>query len=195
MLDIRFIRENIELVRNNLQRRRDTEKLEEFERLLSLDQRIRKLRKEIQELRTQRNRLSKEVGQLKKAGKDASKIMNEVNKVNKELSKTEQDADSQSAELLKIQMSIPNILHNSVPFGEGEEDNDITSEWGGKPTRNFEVQSHVDLLESLALADIHRASKIAGTRMYFLKNELVMIDLAMQQLALTMLIERDFTPM
>ncbi|MHA1479854.1 MAG: serine--tRNA ligase [Candidatus Thorarchaeota archaeon] len=195
MLDIRFIRENIELVRKNLQRRRDTVKLEEFERLLSLDERIRKLRKEIQELRTQRNRLSKEVGQLKKTGKDASKIMKEVNKVNEELSKTEQDADSQNAELLKIQMSIPNILHDSVPFGAGEEDNEITSEWGGKPTRNFDVQSHVDLLESLDLADIPRASKIAGTRMYFLKNELVMIDLAMQQLALTMLIEKNFTPM
>ncbi|MHA1928868.1 MAG: serine--tRNA ligase, partial [Candidatus Thorarchaeota archaeon] len=165
------------------------------EHLLSLDEKVRSLQKEIQELRTQRNRLSKEVGQLKKAGEDATKIMNEVNKVNDRIGKTEHDADSLKTDLLRIQMSIPNILHDSVPFGTGEEGNEIAKEWGGKPVRSFEVQSHVDLLESLDLADIPRASKIAGTRMYFLKNELVMIDLAMQQLALTMLIEKGFTPM
>ena len=150
--------------------------------------------KEIQEYRTQRNALSKKVGELKKNGKDASAIIEKVNGVNRSIQETEDKKEKLSAELTKIQMSIPNILHESVPYGESDEDNEVVSEWGGKPKPDFEIRSHVDLLETLDLADIPRASRIAGARFYFLKNELVMLDLAMQRLALEMLIKKGYTP-
>ena len=194
MLDIRFIRENIDLIRENLRRRRDDKKLEEFEQLLKLDERTRDLKKKIQDFRTQRNRLSREIGDLKKSGKDDSELVKKVNDVNDKISATESEAALLEQELRKIQMSIPNILHESVPYGVGEEDNVVVKEWGDKPDFSFDVQSHVDLLETLNVGDIPRAARLAGSRFYYLKNELVLLDIAMQQMALEMLVKRGYTP-
>ncbi len=194
MLDIRFIRDNIELIRKNLERRQDPQKLVEFNHLLELDEKLRGLKRKIQDLRTDRNKFSREVGKLKKAGKSASEIIEKVNGINESISKTEEKAEKIEAQMRKIQMRIPNILHESVPYGKGEEDNEMMKEWGGTPKPTFEIRSHVDLLDALDLADIPRAANIAGARFYFLKNELVLLDLAMQQLALEMLIKKGFTP-
>jgi len=195
MLHIRFIRENADLIRKNLERRRDVAKLKDFERLLEIDDKVRGLKKEIQDLRTQRNALSREVGQLKKQGKDDSKIVKRASAVNKRIAEVEQETASLEEELKGIQMRIPNILHESVPYGISDEDNEVVKEWGGKPEFTFEVHSHVDLLESLNIGDIPNAAKIAGSRFYYLKNELVLIDLAMQQMALEMLVKKGYTPM
>jgi len=193
MLHIRFIRENIDLIRKNLEWRKDRVKIAEFERLLELDERIRDLKKEIQDLRTQRNSLSREVGQLKKQGSDASEVMKRAEKVNKKIAEVEEETANHEEELKRIQMSIPNILHESVPYGAGEEDNVVVREWGGKPEFKFDVASHVDLLETLDIGDIPSAAKIAGSRFYYLKNELVMLDIAMQQMALEMLMKKGYT--
>lgn len=195
MLHIRFIRENIDLIRENLERRRDVVKLKDFERLLKIDDKVRVLRMEIQELRTQRNRLSREVGILKKQGKDDSEIVKRAGEVNDKIASVEQETAKLEKELKSIQMRLPNILHESVPYGASDEDNEVVREWGGRPEFDFNVHSHVDLLEFLDIGDISSAAKIAGARFYYLKNELVMIDLAMQQMALGMLMKKGFSPM
>jgi seryl-tRNA synthetase len=194
MLHIRFIRENVDLIRENLERRRDKAKLKAFERLLELDEEVRSLNKEIQDLRTQRNSLSREVGRLKKEGLDASKIMRQAERVNKKIADVETETAKLEEELRNIQMSIPNMLHDSVPYGADEEDNEVVREWGGRPEFKFEVHSHVDLLDTLDIGDIPSAAKIAGARFYYLKNELVLLDLAMQQMALEMLLKKGYTP-
>ncbi len=191
---MRFIRDNVDLIKESIKRRKDPQKLKEFERLLRLDEKVRALNRDIQDLRADRNRLSRKVGQLKKSGGDASDIIKKVNGINEKIAKKEEEAESLERELTTIQMSIPNVLHESVPYGESDEDNVVVREWGGRPERDFEVVSHVDLLETLDLADIERAAKVAGSRFYYLKNELVMLDLAMQQMAMNMLIKKDFTP-
>jgi seryl-tRNA synthetase len=193
VLHIKFIRENAELIKQDLVKRRDDAKLEAFERLLDLDSQVRELQRTIQDLRTQRNRVSREIGELKKAGEDTTKLTKEANRVNKSIKETEDKTAEMRDELLAIQMRIPNILHESVPYGEGEEDNEIVKEWGAKPKFDFKVQSHVDLLDSLDVGDIPRAAKIAGSRFYYLKNELVLLDLAMQQMGLEMLVKKGFT--
>ncbi|MBN2229318.1 MAG: serine--tRNA ligase [Candidatus Thorarchaeota archaeon] len=195
MLDIRFIRENVELIRTNLERRRDKAKLKEFEKLLKLDDRVRALQREIQDLRTQRNSLSKEIGKLKKTGKEDPELVARANDVNKRILDVETETDQLRTELKRIQMSIPNILHESVPYGIDDEDNEVVREWGGRPEFDFEVHSHVDLLDSLDVGDIPSAAKIAGSRFYYLKNELVFLELAMQQMALDMLMKRGYTPL
>jgi seryl-tRNA synthetase len=194
MLDIRFIRDNIDLIRENLTRRRDNEKLKQFDYFLELDEKVRVLKKDIQDLRTQRNRLSREIGELKKSGKDDSEIVKKVNVVNEKIKTVESETNEIEQELKRIQMSIPNILHESVPYGVDEEDNEVVKEWGGTPEFDFEVQSHVDLLDTLDVGDIPRAAKLAGSRFYYLKNELVLLDIAMQQMALEMLFKRGYTP-
>jgi len=192
-LDIRFIRQNIDLIRKNLERRRDSTKLEAFERFLALDNRTRALQKEIQDLRTLRNRLSREVGKLKKSGQDDPQLVEQSNQVNKRISEIETETDEAQVEQKKIQMSIPNILHESVPYGADEEDNELVREWGGRPEFGFKVHSHVDLLDSLDIGDLARAAKVAGARFYYLKNELVMLDLAMQQMALDILRKKGYS--
>ena len=194
MLDIRFIRENIDLVRDNLKRRRDDKKLKEFDHLLKLDEKVRALKRDIQDLRTQRNKLSREVGELKKSGKDDSKLVKKVNAVNEKIRAVEAETNENESQLKRIQMSIPNILHESVPYGADEEDNEVVKEWGGRPEFEFEFQSHVDLLETLDVGDIPRAARLSGSRFYYLKNELVLLDIAMQQMALEMLIKRGYSP-
>ncbi|TET07398.1 MAG: serine--tRNA ligase [Candidatus Thorarchaeota archaeon] len=194
MLDIRFIRENIDLIRDNLKLRREETKLKDFDRLLKMDEQVRGLMKEIQDLRTQRNKISREIGELKKSGQDDSKLVKQVNKVNVEIKSLETEKGNIQTELKRIQMSIPNILHESVPYGEDDEDNEVVREWGGKPEFNFEYHSHVDLLETLGVGDIPRAAKIAGSRFYYLKNELVLLDIAMQQMALEILLKKSYSP-
>lgn len=194
MLDIRFIRDNTDLIRANLKLRRDKDKLKDFELLLEMDEKIRVLMREIQDQRTRRNKLSREIGELKKSGQDSSKLEKQVNKVNDEIKSLESEKDAIQANLNRIQMSIPNILHESVPYGKDEEDNEVLREWGGKPNFDFQYHSHVDLLETLGVGDIPRAAKIAGSRFYYLKNELVLLDIAMQQMALEMLLEKGYTP-
>ncbi|MFW9799192.1 MAG: serine--tRNA ligase [Candidatus Thorarchaeota archaeon] len=194
MLHIKFIRENTELIRNDLRKRRDDAKLKALDKLLSLDSKVRELKREIQGLRTERNRVSREIGKLKKAGKDTTALTKEANRVNREIKTTEDETGRLEEELRLIQMSIPNILHESVPYGESDEDNQTMREWGRKPQFDFQIQSHVDLLEHLDVADIPRAAKIAGSRFYYLKNELVLLDLAMQRMALDMLLAKEYTP-
>ena len=194
MLDIRFIRENIDLIRDNLKRRRDDEKLQEFDLLLKLDEKVRSLKRDIQDLRTQRNKLSREIGVLKKSGEDDSKLVKKVNDVNSKIKSVEEETEELKQKLKRIQMSIPNILHESVPYGADEDDNEVVKEWGGKPNFDFEYHSHVDLLETLNIGDIPRAARLSGSRFYYLKNELVLLDIAMQQMALEMLVSRGYTP-
>ncbi|MFW9769905.1 MAG: serine--tRNA ligase [Candidatus Thorarchaeota archaeon] len=194
MLDIRFIRENTDLIRANLKLRRDEEKLKDFERLLEMDKRIRALMREIQDQRTQRNNLSREIGTIKKSGQDSSKLEKQVNKVNDKIKSLESEKETIETDLRRIQMSIPNILHESVPYGVDDQDNEVVKEWGGKPNFDFKYHSHVDLLETLDVGDIPRAAKIAGSRFYFLKNELVFLDIAMQQMALEMLLKKGYSP-
>jgi seryl-tRNA synthetase len=165
-----------------------------FERLLKLDDEVRALMRKAQELRTQRNRLSREIGEIKKSGGDGSRLVKKVNEVNENIEKTEGKMVELQDELTYIQMRIPNILHESVPYGEDEDDNVVVRTWGGQPEFDFETRSHVDLLEILDVGDIPRAAKIAGSRFFFLKNELVMLDLAMQQMAMEMLIRKGFIP-
>jgi seryl-tRNA synthetase len=195
MLEIRFIRENIDLIRDNLRRRRNDEKLKEFDLLLKLDEKVRALKRDIQDLRTQRNKLSREIGELKKSGEDDSKLVKKVNTVNEKIRAVEAESSDLEIQLKRIQMSIPNILHESVPYGADEEDNEVVKEWGGKPEFDFEYHSHVDLLETLDVGDIPRAARLAGSRFYYLKNELVLLDIAMQQMALEMLVERGYGPL
>lgn len=194
MLDIRFIRDNIDLIRDNLTRRRDDEKMKQFDHLLKLDEKVRALKKDIQDLRTQRNRLSREIGELKKSGKDDSEIVKKVNAVNKKIKTTESETNEIEQELKRIQMSIPNVLHESVPYGADEEENEVVKEWGGRPEFEFDFKSHVDLLETLDVGDIPRAARLAGSRFYYLKNELVLLDIAMQQMALEMLLKQGYSP-
>jgi len=195
MIDIRLIREKPEIVKKDLDRRKATDKISWIEIIQEKDKQARSLKKDVDELRYERNTLSQEINQAKKIGKDATKIIEKAKKIPTLIESKEKKLEKLSKEIKKYLMGIPNILHESVPQGDSDEDNEVVHGFGKKPEFDFKPKSHVDLLEELDLADIERAAKISGSRFWFLKNELVQLDLALQKYALDFMQSKGYTLM
>ena len=187
MLDIKLIRENPKLVKDDLKKRNDLEKLAWVDDLLAKDEEFRKLTYSLQELKHKKNTLSKEIAELKRNGKDINDKISEMKNLPTKLA----DAEQRHAELREkidyYMQSLPNLLHESVPVGRTPEDNVTVREHGNIVKPKFKLKSHVDILEQLDLADTERAAKVAGARFYYLKRELVLMDIALQKLALDLL--------
>ena len=192
MLELKFIRENPESVRKDLKRRNDAEKMKLVDELLELDVEHRKLLGQSQELRARRNNVAQEINQLKKEGMDIRQKIEEAKNLPRMIEEVEKKQNEIWQKINTILYQIPNILHESVPTGATPDENITVKEIGKKPEFDFEPKSHVDLIEP-KLADIERAGKIAGARFYFLKNELVMLDFALQKFALDILYKKNYT--
>ncbi len=192
MLELRFIRENPEMVKENLRKRNDPEKLKLVDKLLELDMKHRELMGHSQELRAKRNTVAEEINRLKKEGKDVQEKIREAKEIPQKIREIEEEQEKLAKEIHGILYSIPNMLHDSVPLGQTEEDNVLHTKHGKIPEFDFEPLSHVDLLER-GLADIDRAGKVSGARFYYLKNELVMLDYALQKFALDFLYKKKYS--
>ncbi len=190
MLDIKLIRENPELVKANLRKRgMDMKVVDEAVRLHAEHNR---LLQEVEQLRRQRNEKSGEVAKLKKAGADISLFTAEVKKINGEIAIKESRMAQLAEGLEAVLYSLPNILHESVPVGATEEDSAVVRVWGEPRKFSFPVKGHEELALQHNLLDIERAGKISGARFAFLKNELVILDLALQRFALDHLRSKGF---
>ncbi|MEM5846676.1 MAG: serine--tRNA ligase [Candidatus Aenigmatarchaeota archaeon] len=194
MLDIKLIRERPEFVRKNLEKRQDPEKLKMFERLLELDKKLRGLKTEINKLRNRRNKLTLEISRLKKENKDTSKILNEAKKIHDEIKRMEEESSRLEKEVRDILLKLPNILHDSVPFGKDENDNVEIRRVGSPPKFNFKPKNHLEIALELGLVDQERAAKVAGAGFFYLKKELVLLDLAIQKFALDFMIKKGYIP-
>jgi seryl-tRNA synthetase len=192
MLDIKLIRENPKIIKQDLKKRDDKEKLGLVDELLKKDEDFRKLTYSLQELVHKKNTLSKDIAQLRKEGQDIKGKIAELKNLPKRVQDGQQKLQQIKEEISAIMQLLPNILHDSVPVGKTEEDNKTVRKHGTIKKPTFELKSHVDLLESLNLADMERAAKVAGARFYYLKNELVLMDLALQKFALELLSKKGF---
>ena len=193
MLDIKLIREKTEEVRTNIEKRDNPVFLKQFDLLVKQDEEWRCSLQDLEKLRAQRNIFSKEIADLKKAGKNTNEKLKLAKELPKRINDMEEKTKKLREEINVLLLKIPNLLHKSVPFGESEEENKTVKKEGKKPKFNFKLKSHVDLIEELDLVDLERAAKVSGARFYYAKNELVMLDLALKQLALDMLIKKGFT--
>jgi len=195
MLDINLIRDHPDIVLKDLERRDDIEKSKWVSEIRKMDAEWKNLHLEVDELRHLRNKVSKEVSELKKVGKDASKQLDKA----KEIPLLIEDKEKRKEELKeKIDfylMNLPNILHESVPYGASDEDNKMVKLVGKKPNFDFEPKTHVEICEDLDLIDTERAGKIAGARFYFLKNELAILDHAIQAYAMDFMLKKKYTIM
>lgn len=194
MLSLKLFREHPEIIRKDLEKRKDSEKLKLVDKAIVLDKKHREYITESQKLRHERNKVTQEISALKKAGKDTEKKLAEAKAIPERIAEIEEWQAKIDEELRTILMQLPNILHESVPYGEGEEGNEVIKIEGKKPEFDFKPMSHVDLMEKLDLADMERAAKIAGSRFYYLKNELVLLDQALIRFSLDLLYEKGFTP-
>jgi len=195
MLDIKLIRENPKLVQVNIKRRQDKEKLKLLEKVIKLDVKWRELTKEVNELRKRRNEISLEIAQLKKAGENEKAVakMKEASKLPTKIAQLERKRDAVSEELKIGLMRLPNMLHEAVPFGKDEHDNVEIKRWGKPPEFDFKPKSHADILKDLGLVDFERAAKVSGAGFFYLKDEIVLLDIAIQRFALDFLQKRGFT--
>ena len=193
MLDIKLIRENPEIVKKDLEKRNDTERLHLLEEAIIVDKEHRKLLNEVQKLKAERNKISEEIAKLKKDGKDASKKMEEASKIPKRIKEIDVEVKKMDDRLNFILMRLPNILHDSVPVGKDDSENVETKKGGKAPKFSFEPKSHVEILDGLGLWDLDRAAKIAGHGFYYLKGDLVKLDYAIMKFTMEFLEKRGYT--
>ncbi|HIH91737.1 TPA: serine--tRNA ligase [Candidatus Woesearchaeota archaeon] len=193
MLDIKFIREHPDVVRKDLRKRSDKEKLAWLEDLLKKDEEYRKLLGENQKLRASRNVIAEEINALKKQGKDISKKIKEV----KELLQKIKESDEKLAQLKeKIDfylMRIPNILHESVPQGKDATENEVVREVGKKPKFSFELKPHGEVLAEKGLANFEKAGEVSGHGFYYLMGDAARLEMALSMFAIEKLVQKGYT--
>lgn len=167
MLDIKFVRKNPQLVADMLKKRGADISLEPF---LRLDERRRKLLAEAEQLKNKRNIVSEEIGRLKKEGLDAEELVKEMRQVSDRIKEMDGEIKTLEREIEQFLLGIPNLVHDSVPVGEDEKDNEEVRRWGGPPQFTFQPKPHWEIGEQLDIIDFERGSKVAGARFTFYKG-------------------------
>jgi seryl-tRNA synthetase len=190
MLDIAFIRNNPEVVKEGIRKKRMKMDIDE---LLAVDEEVRSLRAEVESLRADRNRLSKEVPKLKGEEKDLS--IAKVKEIRDALGEKEPKLREVESRFEDLMLRVPNPPLPEVPEGESDDDNVEVRSFGKPPTFDFPTKDHLELAESLDIVDMPRAVKFAGARMYCLKNEGAMLEFALFKFALDHLFSKGFKPM
>jgi seryl-tRNA synthetase len=194
MLDIKLIRESLEYVRSNLMKRGNSENLSMLEELVETDSKWRENLTKLNELRHQKKLVTGEVATLKKTGKDASEKLEKAKAIDKEITEMEGEVASEDEKEHDLLMRLPNMLHESVPVGQGENDNQQVRTWGSIPMFNFPVKNHIDLALNLDIVDIERAGKVAGSRFHYLKREAVLLDMALMSFAMEEMVKKGYMP-
>lgn len=190
MLDIAFIREFPDLVKAGAKKKRIQV---DVDRLLDVDRQRRGLITEIEQWRAERNRKSKTVSSLPPSQREA--LLAETRGLTEQLRHSETALAPLQAEFEHLMLQVPNVPAADVPEGLTEADNVEIRRWGEPPTFSFTPRDHVELGEALDLIDIKRAVRIAGTRTYYLKNEAVLLELAVLRFTLDHMMRRGFVPM
>ncbi|MDE1814662.1 MAG: serine--tRNA ligase [Thaumarchaeota archaeon] len=191
MLDPKLLRDNPDKIRNMLEARAVKFPLDD---LISLDKDRRELIIKTDEFRKKRNEVSLEIARKKKAKEDASSLIDQMQTVSDNLRKLEEDQINIEEKFTKLSLTLPNMIHESVPIGKDDTANKEIKKWGDIPVFDFEAKDHIDLTQSLDLVDLERAAKVSGARFYYLKNQLVRLNQALLQFALDFLSEKNYIP-
>lgn len=194
MIDLKVVRRDPESARRNIARRRREDYLKSFDELIEADIQFRKLQAELDAKRSAHNKVTREVAQLVSGGGDAGTLQTRASALADEIRGLEAQVKEFEEKRLRLAEKVPNLLDPAVPEGTDESQNVVVRTEGEVSQPGFKLKSHVDLIESLDLADLERAAKIAGARHYFLKNELVLLDMALTRYAVEMLVRKGFTP-
>ena len=190
MLDPKIIKEKPQIIRDMLKAR----SVEfNFDELIDSDQKRREFILKTDELRKEKNQVALEISQKKKAGEDVSSILSEMKNISEELVKLESSQEEIEKKYSNLALTIPNLIHESVPVGKDETANMEIKKWGEIPKFDFKVNDHIDISENLDLVDLERAAKVAGARFYYLKNDLVQLNQSLIHYALDFLAEKNYS--
>ena len=195
MIDIKFLRENPETVKENIRKKFQDSKLELVDEVISLDAQGRKTQKEADDLRARRNKISKEIGALMAQGKkeEAEAKKAEVAVGAKMLLELEEKEKEINEKITKIMMVIPNIIDESVPIGKDDSENVEITKYGEPVVPEYEIPYHTEIMEKLNGIDLDSARKVAGNGFYYLMGDIARLHSAVISYARDFMIDRGFT--
>jgi seryl-tRNA synthetase len=194
MLDIKLIRENPELVKNNLVKRGNPENIKMLNELVDVDRKWRQNLTKLNELRHERKLITTEIATLKKTGKDASNKVEKAKLIDSEVTTIEKEVAKAEEKTHDYLMRLPNLLDETVPVGKDENDNVQLRTWGNIPKFNFPIKNHIDLGLNLDIIDVERAGKVTGSRFFYLKKQGVLLDMALMSFAMQEMTKKGYTP-
>ena len=192
MIDINLIRENPDLVKENIKKKFQDEKLPLVDKVIKLDKEWRKLKYSEDAFRARRNKISKEINRLKKNKKDASKTIKKAKEIPKKIEKIKEKRKLLEKEIKEIMYKIPNIIHSSVPIGKSDKENKVIKVIGKPKKFNFPIKNHVEIGEELGMLDFDISAKISGKGFYFLKGDLALLNMALVNFARDYMIKQEF---
>jgi seryl-tRNA synthetase len=195
MIDIKFLRENPDAVKENIKKKFQDEKLPLVDEVIELDEKRRKAQQEADELKANKNKLSKQIGALMAQGKkeEAEEIKKQVALDAEKLVKLEEAQKEYEEKQLKIMMVIPNIIDPSVPIGKDDSENVEIKKYGEPVVPDFEIPYHTDIMEKLNGIDLDSARKVAGNGFYYLMGDIARLHSAVISYARDFMIDRGFT--
>lgn len=195
MLDLKFLRENPDIVKENIKKKFQESKLELVDKVIELDKEFRAAKQEADSLRAERNKLSKMIGGLYAQGKkeEAEEAKAKVQEFSARREELEKQEDELQAEINKIMMVIPNIIDPTVPIGKDDSENVEIERFGEPVVPDFEIPYHVEILERLNGIDLDAAGKVAGNGFYYLMGDIARLHSAVISYARDFMIGRGFT--
>lgn len=195
MLDLRFVRENPEIVKQNIKNKFQDNKLDLVDEVITLDAELRDTKKEAEALRANRNKISKQIGALMAQGKkeEAEETKKQVTANSERLAELEAKEDELEKKVKKIMMAIPNIIDPSVPIGKDDSENVEIERYGEPVVPNFEIPYHTEIMEKLSGIDLDSARKVAGNGFYYLMGDIARLHSAVISYARDFMINRGFT--
>jgi len=190
MLDPKLIKEKSQMIRDMLKARSVDFDLDG---LIESDQKRRELIIKTDELRKKKNQLALQISQKKKSGEEISSVLTEMKGVSEDLGKLESEQEDIEKTYSRLALTIPNLVHESVPIGIDETANKEIRKWGEIPNFDFKINDHIDISENLDVVDLERAAKVAGARFYYLKNDLVRLNQSLIHYGLDFLAKKEYS--
>ncbi|MEM0372367.1 MAG: serine--tRNA ligase [archaeon] len=185
MIDIKLLREKPELFKQDLEKRRSDFPIND---LIEKDKQWRQNLYTLEQKKSQKNKVSAEISKTK----DKDKIA-EMKKLSEEIKKLEGTVEEQKKVIISMLMRAPNLLHESVPYGESDKDNVVVRTWGKPIEKNFKMKPHGEYLEENGFADFERATKISGAGFWYLKGDFALLDLSLMKFAVDHLTKKGYT--
>lgn len=192
MIDINLIREKSDLVKENIKKKFQDDKLKLIDKVKKLDEDWRKLKFEEDKLRGERNKISKKISDLKKAGKKANKELKEAKEIPGKIDKIQEKRKKLQVEIRKIMFKIPNIMHESVPIGKDDSENVEIKKFGKPIVPAFKIPHHADIAENLNGLDLDSSRRTSGHGFYYLKGDLALLHSAMLAFARDFMVKNNF---
>ena len=194
MIDIKLIRENPDMVKENIKKKFQDYKLQLVDKILELDKKNREIKLKGDELRSSRNSLSSQIGNLMRSGnrEEAEKIKSQVNEINEKLVDNEKLEEELASQIKETMMKIPNIIDSSVPIGKDDSENVEIEKFGEPVVPDYEIPYHTEIMEKLSGIDLDSARRVSGNGFYYLVGDIARLHSAVISYARDFMINKGF---